>query len=159
LVEVDSKELKFQLKQLQAELKALKGEEALSFRKLLDSEVKAQELLVEQAKKDFEAQESEFKRTEELYSQGAVTLNEYEDMKNMLEKARINLQRQQEALKLLHESRNPTDEARAYYAGRIKALKSQIDLLKYKIERCKITSPIDGIVADLSVRQQDIVSP
>ncbi|SHM28853.1 HlyD family secretion protein [Caldanaerovirga acetigignens] len=159
LAEVDSKELEFQLKQLQAELKVLKAQEALSFRKPLDSEVKTQELQVEEAKKDFEAQESEFKRIKELYSQGAVTLKEYESIKNMLEKAKINLQRQQEALKLLYESRNPTEESRTYYAGRIEALEAQIDLLKYKIERCKVTSPIDGIVAELSTKLQDVVSP
>ncbi|MDN5332717.1 MAG: HlyD family secretion protein [Tepidanaerobacteraceae bacterium] len=159
LAQLNSKELEFQLKQLQAQLKSLRGEEAKAFQKPLDSEIKSQELLVEQARHDLEILENDFERMEKLYSEGAVTLKEYENAKNMLEKAKINFQRQQEALKLLYESRNPTAESRIYYAGRAEALQSQIDLLKYRIERCKITSPIDGIVADLSVKQGDVVNP
>ncbi|ADL08596.1 efflux RND transporter periplasmic adaptor subunit [Thermosediminibacter oceani] len=156
---LNSKELEFQLKQLQAELKSLRGEEAKAFQKPLDSEIKSQELLVEQARHDLTILENDFKRMEKLYSEGAVTLKEYENARNMMETAKINLQRQQEALKLLYESRNPTGESRQYYSGRAEALQSQIDLLKYRIERCRITSPVDGIVADLTVKQGDVVNP
>ncbi|WP_148867347.1 efflux RND transporter periplasmic adaptor subunit [Thermosediminibacter litoriperuensis] len=159
LAVLNSKELEFQLKQLQAQLKSLRGEEARAFQKPLESEIKSQELLVEQAQHDLKAFEEDFNRMEKLYSEGAVTLKEYEDARNMLEKAKLNLQRQQEALKLLYESRNPTGESLQYYAGRAEALQSQIDLLKYRIERCRITSPVDGIVADLTVRQGDVVNP
>jgi len=74
LAVINSRELEFQLKQLQAELKSLRGEEAKAFQKPLDSEIKSQELLVQQVRNEVTTLENDFKRIEKLYSEGAVTL-------------------------------------------------------------------------------------
>ena len=135
LAVIDSTELEFQLRQLQAQLKSLRGEEADRFEKPLESSIKSQELMVEQAEHDLRAFEEDFERMEKLYKEGAITVKEYEDAKNMMETAKINLKRQQEALALLYESSDPTGGSLQFYSGRAEALQSQIDLINYRIEK------------------------
>jgi len=159
LAVVDSTELEFQLKQMEAELTSLKGEEADRYRKPLESSIKSQELLVEKAKLDLAAIEEDFKRIENLYQEGAVSAKEYEDAQNMLETAKLNLRQQEEALALLYESSEPTSGSEQFYAGRVEALRSQMELIKYRIEKSRITAPAEGIVANLAVTKGDVVNP
>jgi HlyD family secretion protein len=159
LAVVDSTELEFQLQQMQAELVSLKGEEADRHQKPLESSIKSQELLVEKAKNDLNAIENDFKRIENLYNEGAVTAKEYEDAKNMLETAKLNLRQQEEALTLLYESSEPTNGSKQFYAGRADALRSQMELIKYRIDKSRISAPAGGVVANLNVQSGDIVNP
>ncbi|NLZ52761.1 MAG: efflux RND transporter periplasmic adaptor subunit [Thermoanaerobacteraceae bacterium] len=159
LAVVDSTELELQLQQMQAELTSLKGEEADRHKKPLKSSIKSQELLVEKAQNDLNSIENDFKRIENLYNEGAVTAKEYEDAQNMLETAKLNLRQQEEALALLYESSEPSSGSKQFYAGRADALRSQMELIKYRIEKSRITAPADGVVAKLSVQSGDIVNP
>ncbi|MDD4570681.1 MAG: efflux RND transporter periplasmic adaptor subunit, partial [Tepidanaerobacteraceae bacterium] len=159
LTVVDTTELEFQLKQVEAQLKSLRGEEAERHQKPLESRVKSQKLLVEQAMNNLRAIEDDFERMEKLYDEGAITVKDYENAKNMLETAKINLEQQQEALALLYESSDPTGGSLQFYAGRAEALQSQIDLIKYQLEKSSIAAPTDGVVANLSVKKGDLISP
>lgn len=159
LAVIDSTELELQLKQMQAELVSLKGEEADRYKEPLESSIKSQELLVEKANLDLEAIENDFKRIENLYNEGAVTAKEYEDAKNMLETTKLNLRQQEEALALLYESAEPSSGSRQFYAGRADALQTQMELIKYRIERSRITAPAEGVVANLAVAKGDVASP
>ena len=159
LAVIDTMELQFQLRQLQAQLKSLRGEEADRYQEPSESRIKSQELLVEQAMNNLKALEEDFDRMEKLYNEGAVTAKEYEDAKNMLETAKINLKQQQEALLILYESSDPTSGSLEFYAGRVEALQSQIDLINYRIEKSRITSPTDGVVANLSIKKGDLINP
>ena len=143
LAMVDSTELEFQLKQLQAELASLKGEEADRHKQPLESSIKSQELLVEKAKLDLKAIENDFVRIEILYKEGAISAKEYEDAQNMLETAKLNLRQQEEALALLYESSKPTSGSQQFYAGRAEALRSQMELVKHRIEKSRITAPAE----------------
>lgn len=159
LAVVDSTELEFQLKQLQAELASLKGEEADRHKQPLESSIKSQELLVEKAKLDLKAIENDFVRIEILYKEGAISAKEYEDAQNMLETAKLNLRQQEEALALLYESSKPTSGSQQFYAGRAEALRSQMELVKHRIEKSRITAPAEGVVANLDVTKGDVVNP
>jgi len=159
LAVVDSTELEFQLRQLQAELLSLKGEEAERHREPLQSSIKSQELLVERARLDLKAIENDFKRIENLYLEGAVSQKEYEDALNMLETAKLNLMQQEESLVLLYESSEPTSGSRQFYAGRAEALQTQMELVRYRIEKSRITAPEEGRVTNLAVTAGDVVSP
>lgn len=159
LAVVDTTELEFQLRQLEAQLKSLRGEEADRYQEPSESRIKSQELLVDQAMNNLKAFEDDFERIEKLYNEGAVTVKDYENAKNMLETAKINLKQQQEALALLYESSDPTGGSLQFYAGRAEALQSQIDLIKYQLEKGSITAPTAGVVANLSVKKGDLISP
>lgn len=158
LAVIDSTEMEFQLKQLEAELKSLRGEKASVQEEPLEAQIKSQQLLIELAKKESETAHKDFERIESLYKEGAVTLKDLEDAKNRMENANLNLLRQEKALELLYESHDPGAGTVQFYAGREEALQSEIDLLKYRIERSQIVAPADGIVSNLSVKKGDVIT-
>jgi HlyD family secretion protein len=159
LAAIDSKELTFQLQQLQAQLKSVQGEEVKAYQEPYETEVKNQKLLIEQARQDLQTALNNFERAKQLYKAGAITKSEYEDAYNMVESAKNNLERQREALSLLYASHNPTSGTKEYYTGRKEALMAQIDLLKYKINQYNIVAPVDGIVSNLTVKKGMVVNP
>lgn len=159
LVIMDSKELEFQLAQLKGNLKSLEGEEAKVYQKPLSSTVKSQQLQVEQAERDLQTAVLNYNRASELYQAGALNNSEYKEAENLVQKAKNYLQQQKEALSLIYESHNPDSGTKSYYTGRKEALEAQIRLVNYQIGNCKIKSPIDGIVSNLSVKKGEVISP
>lgn len=156
---IDAVELEFQLRQLAAQLKTLQGEEGQAYQDPPEAQINSQELLVEQARADFVMAEKELDRIKQLYEEGAVTAQELEAAQNRLNSARIMLQQQLEALALLEETGNPTPESRQYFEGRKEAIKVQMESLEYQLSKSKITAPIDGVIANLAVKEGDSVTP
>lgn len=159
LAVIDTAELEYQLEQSRAQLKALQGEEGLAYQGPPEAQIKTQELLVEQARADFDLAEKELDRIKQLYEEGAVTAQELEAAQNRLHSARIMLQQQLEGLALLEETGGPTTESRQYYEGRREAIKAQIKSLEYQLDRSRITAPIDGIIANLAIKEGELVTP
>lgn len=159
LVELDSSELDFQLRQLQAQLRSVQGEEAGTTSQPYEASVKSQELQITLAELSLQAALNNFSRIETLYQAGAVSEKDFEDANDMLEASRINLKLQQEALKLLYESRTPAGGTQQFYQGRIDAIRAQLELLEYQIGKAKILSPLTGTVANLSVKGGDPAAP
>lgn len=159
LVVVEDEELKFQLKGLEAQLRSLQGEEMQSDQEPKAAQIRSQELLIEQAKLDLESFQEDLERAQKLYDEGAMSQVELDDIKNMVERAKINLQLQEQALELLYETQDSDTGREQFFSGRADALRAQMDLIKYKIEQCRITAPIDGVVANLSIKAGDILSP
>jgi len=137
----------------------LQGEEGLAYQGPPEAQIKTQELLVEQARADFDLAEKELDRIKQLYEEGAVTAQELEAAQNRLHSARIMLQQQLEGLALLEETGGPTTESRQYYEGRREAIKAQIKSLEYQLDRSRITAPIDGIIANLAIKEGELVTP
>ncbi|MFA5535761.1 MAG: efflux RND transporter periplasmic adaptor subunit [Bacillota bacterium] len=159
LASLNTKELEFQLRQVQAQLKALKGEEGISHQDPLPSQLKGQQLMVEQAKQDLKLAEDDLSRAQKLYGDGAITPKELSLAENLVSSADLWLRQQEEALKLLQEARSPSSESRLLYGGREEALVAQGELLEYQIEKGKILAPISGVIANLTVKEGDLVSP
>ena len=63
----------------------------------------------------------------------------------MLETAKLNLRQQEETLALLYESSEPTSGSQQFYEGRADALRLQMELIKYHIEKSRITAPANGV--------------
>jgi HlyD family secretion protein len=159
LVKFDTKELDLQLEQFLAELKSLEGEEIKTYKEPHESSIKTQQLQVEQAQLDYESAKTNFDRIKLLFDEGAVTESELEDARKLLQSAENSLIQQKEALALLYELFDPDSGTKQYYAGRKDALDAQIKLIKYKIENSTITSPIDGVVSNLTFKKGEVVSP
>ncbi len=159
LAVINAKELEFQLQQLYAQLKSVQGERTGSFYEPYESQVKSQELLVEQAERDLAAYKINFDRIEQLYEAGAVTKKDFEDAKNMIETTQNHLELQKQALSLLHESTGPGSGTGQFYAGRIEAIQAQVSLLEYQKSQTRIVSSVDGIVSNLSIKKGEIASP
>ncbi len=156
---LNTKELEFQLQQIQAQLKALKGEQGISHQDPLPSQVRSQELMVEKAKQDLKLAEEDLSRANILYEDGAVTPKELSLAENLVSSASLWLKQQEEALKLLREARSPSLESQLLYGGREEALKAQQELLEYQIEKGRILAPISGVIAGLNVKAGDLASP
>ncbi|MEW6624768.1 MAG: efflux RND transporter periplasmic adaptor subunit [Bacillota bacterium] len=159
LAVINSKELEFQLQQLYAQLKSVQGERTGTLQEPYESQITSQELLVEQAQRDLAAYKINFERIEQLYEAGAVTEKDFEDAKNMIEKAQNHLELQKQALALLHESTSPGSGTQQFYDGRIEALQAQINLLEYQKGQTNIVAPVDGVVSNLSIKKGEIVGP
>ncbi len=159
LAVLESKELMYQIKQLQGQLVSLEGEQKQSSQEPYEAQIRSQQLAVEQASNGLKTAENNFGRVEELFEAGITTKSEYEEAQDAVERARINLKQQKEALDLLYESHSPSGGTKQFYAGRREALQAQIDLLKYQLANYKIASPVDGVVSDLTVKEGMTVSP
>ncbi|MBS4026363.1 MAG: efflux RND transporter periplasmic adaptor subunit [Clostridia bacterium] len=159
LAVLDSKELDFQIRQLQAQLTSLRGEQEKAHQEPYQALIRSQELQVEQAQQNLATFETNLGRIEQLYHAGAATKKDFEDAANMVESAKINLELQQAALSLLFETHSPAGGTEEFYMGRIEVLKAQIDMLQFQKERHTITAPADGIVASLAAKKGAAVSP
>ena len=159
LAVLESKELMYQIRQLQGQLISLEGEQKQSTQEPYEAQVRSQQLAVEQANNGLKTAENNLGRVKELFEAGITTESEYEDAQDAVESAQINLKQQKEALDLLYESHSPSGGTNQFYAGRREALQAQIDLLKYQLANYKIASPVDGVVSDLTVKEGMTVSP
>jgi HlyD family secretion protein len=158
LLVLNSDDLIFQLEQLKAQLKSVRGEEKKLFQEPYESKIKSQELRVEQARRDFNKAKIDFERIDKLYNEDAVTKSEYEDYKNLYESALNNLRQQEEELSLIEQSYSSEGGTKQYYTGIKESLEAQIDLLEYKINNYKIVSPVQGIIANLNVKTGEVIS-
>ncbi len=159
LILINSKELNFQLRQVQAQLKSVLGEESIARNEPYGAKIKDQEIQLELAEKNLQVAEDNFIRIKRLFEEGAITKKNYEEEENILIAARVNYQQQRHALQFLYETHSATGGTNQFYQGRIEALRAQIDLLEYQIDRTIIRSPLDGIVANLSVKVGDLAGP
>ncbi|MDW7672880.1 MAG: biotin/lipoyl-binding protein, partial [Bacillota bacterium] len=126
LVELDVSELTFQREQVAAQLRSVQGEEAGTRSAPFEASVKSQELQITLAEQNLQSASDHFDRMSALHEAGAVADADVEEASRMLETSRINLELQQEALKLLYESRTPAGGTRQFYQGRIDALQAQL---------------------------------
>lgn len=160
LAALDTKEIDYQISQLQAQILSIRGEEAQVYYQPEPSPaiIRSQELQVEQAKRNLETAEIDLQRIEQLFKVGAVTKKDFEDVVNIVELAKLNLELQNEALVLLHEIQSPAGGTEEFYAGRIEAINSQIEMLQYQKEKSTIVAPINGIVTNLAANKGETVS-
>jgi HlyD family secretion protein len=159
LVELDVSELTFQREQVAAQLRSVQGEEAGIRSTPFEASVKSQELQITLAEQNLQSASDHFDRMSALHEAGAVADADVEEASRMLETSRINLELQQEALKLLYESRTPAGGTRQFYQGRIDAIRAQMDLIDYQIEKGRIRAPLDGTVANVTVKAGEPASP
>lgn len=156
---LDTTELQFQLQQIDAHLKALRGEKGMTYQDQLPSQIRSQELLIEQARQDLKTAKEDLVRAEKLYDDGAITAKELSMTENLAASANLWLKQQEEALILLEKSRSPSSEFQQLYEGRAEALAAQRKLLEHQIEQGRIVAPITGVIADLTVKEGDPVAP
>lgn len=159
LAVISSEELTLQLRQLEAQLQSLRGEEEKTLLEPQQPTIKSQELLLQQAGQDLEKAETNLARIKEIHETGGASKKEYEEARHAAEAAAINLELQTEALSLLEKTYSMAGGAREYYTGRKEALLAQIDLLQYQLERCVLTAPVGGTVANLAIKEGELPNP
>ncbi|HHV65071.1 MAG TPA: efflux RND transporter periplasmic adaptor subunit [Peptococcaceae bacterium] len=109
LVSMDSQELRYQVQQLEAELRSIKAQKDL------------QELTIDLETKKL------------LYEAGVISHKEYEEAENTINSD--------------------------YYPALISAVQAQINQLNYQISQRNAVSPVDGIVAEIQIKDGMVVPP
>ncbi|MDW7673209.1 MAG: biotin/lipoyl-binding protein, partial [Bacillota bacterium] len=158
LAVLDSQELDFQLRQLQAQLISIRGEEARSYQEPFQASIRSQELLVQQAQQNLDESEANLTRIESLLNAGIATKKEFDDAKSMLDRAKNNLELQQTTLALVFEAHSPVEGTEEFFAGRIAAIEAQVKLLQFQKNQHTIIAPASGIVSNLVVKEGEYVN-
>lgn len=153
LAELDTQDLNHQLEVLKAQLTSVEGQSQQAYRTPQEAAVQQQNLLIEQAEKDSEAQDQALARSKALFDAGSISQVEYEDAQRQADKAKSNLEQQKLALQLLYEQLTPAPGTALYFSGQKDALNTQISQLEDKIQKAKITAPQDGIIKDLTLKE------
>ena len=158
LVEIDSKDLESQLSQLKAQLESINGQEKQAKRTPYIAQVKQQQLMMEETKRQIELEKQNYTRIKTLYDSGAVSKKELDDANNRVEQLENNLLQQEQALELIEEQSEPLAGTDQYFKGLKESLNEQIDHLKYLISNNRIVAPISGIVNELPVREGAMIT-
>jgi len=119
--------------ELELQLEQLKAEKKLTY---------LGKLAATQAKRQLDTARTDYQRSQQLFASGALTKAELEAAQSAFEAAETNLAQQQQN-----------------YSGKAESIAAQIDLLEHKIEQMNIKAPVDGIIANLAVKEGEAVVP
>ncbi len=146
------------------------------------------ELGVKEARESLQSAERQYRRAEQLFAEGIAPRAEYEEARDMLVKAEnylarqelarqvfseaeyeqaeelvrqaeFNLAQQEKALLVLHESYRPARGSFEVIEAQKRALQAQVDLLKYQLSHYRLTSPLSGVVSQVTAREGEITGP
>lgn len=159
LLTFDTKELKYQLDRLQANLTSIEGQETQSSQGPLTSQINKQQLLITQAQQDLQTAANNLNKTKQLYAAGTISKDEYTSAQNAVTSATNNLNQQVQALSLLYESNTPKDGTSQYYEGLKDEINAQINSLNYQIKNSSVTAPADGVISNLNVKEGTVAAP
>lgn len=146
IAQIDTSNLKLKRRALQGQLIRLQGEDDAA--NSVGSEVLAQEKVVKRAKAVYDQCVLDVSRGEALYTSGALSQQDLENLNLKMIEAKAALAMQKEMLK----------SAQSNYSGQLLDIQSQIELLDKDIEKCTLRSSGDGYLADFDLTQGDGVS-
>ncbi|RQD72889.1 MAG: efflux RND transporter periplasmic adaptor subunit, partial [Candidatus Syntrophonatronum acetioxidans] len=85
--------------------------------------------------------------------------DEYDKARDMVTKAKINVDMQRMALEVLRESYDPPKGSREIIEASKQALLAQLDLIDYQKGNYTISAPLSGIITHLEAEEGEMVSP
>lgn len=125
-------EMNQQLVSLKAQLQSLEGQKMEANSAPYKSQISQQQIRIDEAKRQLKLAEDEYQRMNILFESGAVSQKEKDSAEQALNQAKNNLKIQEEVLTLLKEQTEGSD---IYYEGQKKALSSQIALLESQLNQ------------------------
>ncbi|WP_422448516.1 efflux RND transporter periplasmic adaptor subunit [Thermoanaerobacterium sp. DL9XJH110] len=174
LVQINTKDMQYQLAQLKAQRKSLEGQEEKTFQEI-EQQLEGQKLALEETQRQLDRSREDYQRTKTLFESGAVPEVELEAAENAVKRLENELLQQRSKLQLLMEQVAPmgagtsgeipaqnrigNTPAKQYFQGMIEAVDAQIKQLEYQIGNSRITAPVDGIVQEVDVKPGMVVSP
>lgn len=160
LAELDYRELDYAEQELNAQLSALEGEAVQLGETPGEAELQRSEHAIEQAEASLEKVENRHERMEILHEHGVISDQALEEVEAMLQDAQYHLQAQQDARDVLIESYDPPAGSYQVIEARKEGIRSQINLLNYQRENYyKVSSPIDGVVAEVHQEKGEVAQP
>ncbi|WP_458411593.1 efflux RND transporter periplasmic adaptor subunit [Schinkia sp. CFF1] len=128
-----SREMKQQLGQLQGQLDSIKGQEKQANKSPYNAQLAQQELVIAETKRELAITKGDLQKVQKLYDNGAASKKELDDAKDKVEQFENSLKQQEQALKLIKEQAVPLPGTNQYYSGLKDAIAAQIDILKSEL--------------------------
>lgn len=159
LVRLDTREIEYQIAQLQGQLHSILGQEKQAFSGPRAAQVAQQQLAVKQAEQQLNSAREEYGRTETLFAAGAVSKSVLEEAGRAVTQLELIHAQQVQALKLLQEESGPPAGTAEHFAGLAASLQAQLALLEYQRRNAVLTAPAAGTVAAVHVKERAVVTP
>jgi len=157
LIVLGDEQIKIQVAQAQATLDSIQA----SYDKIKSGarpqEIKQAESAVLQAKINRDSAEENYLRMKKLFSEKAISEQQYEQAKNQYEIADVQYQSAQESYELVIEG--ATEEDIKSVEAQVRQTKAALDMAKYQLKNTQITAPISGKVTSIVVSSGEMISP
>jgi len=157
LIVLGDEQIKIQVAQAQATLDSVQA----SYDKIKSGarpqEIKQAESAVLQAKINRDSAEENYLRMKKLFTEKAISEQQYEQAKNQYEIADVQYQSAQESYELVIEG--AAEEDVKSVEAQVRQTKSALDMAKYQLKNTQVTAPISGKVTSITVSSGEMVSP
>jgi HlyD family secretion protein len=157
LIVLGDEQIKIQVAQAQATLDAIQASSDKIKSGARPQEIKQAESALLQAKMNRDSVEENYQRMEKLFSEKAISEQQYEQAKNQYEMADVQYQSAQESYELIIEG--AAEEDIKSVEAQVRQTKAALDMAKYQLKNTQITAPISGKVTAITVSSGEMVAP
>ncbi len=155
IVSMDTKEIDYQISQLEGQYASLRGQELQSLGEASASRIEQQRLAVEQVQIQLQAAQEGYERVLALFEAGAVSRSTYDEAARSVKELEILFAQQEQALNSL----SNTTGTKQQFAGLQASLRAQIDLLRYQKGNADFYASLDGIVDTFKIDEGATAMP
>ena len=148
LLALDTRDIDYQIAQLEGQLISLRGQERQALSGLGESQTSPQPA-IEQLKIQLQSAQEEYERMAVLYQADAVSKSDLDEAERAVRQLEL-LLAQQEQLLL---------GAKEQFSGLESSLRAQISLLEYQRENAEFIAPGKSTVAAVHVKEGEVVAP
>jgi len=157
LIVLGDEQIEIQVAQAQATLDAIQASSDKIKSGARPQEIKQAESAVLQAKMNRDSVEENYLRMEKLFSEKAISEQQYEQAKNQYEMADVQHKSAQESYKMVIEG--ATKEDIKSIEAQVRQTKAALDMAKYQLKNTRITAPISGKVTSITVSSGEMIAP
>jgi multidrug efflux pump subunit AcrA (membrane-fusion protein) len=157
LIVLGDEQIKIQVAQAQATLDSIQASSDKIKSGARPQEIKQAESALLQAKMNRDSVEENYLRMEKLFSEKAISEQQYEQAKNQYEIADVQYQSAQESHELIIEG--AAEEDIKSVEAQVRQTKAALDMAKYQLKNTQITAPISGKVTGIAVSSGEMVAP
>jgi multidrug efflux pump subunit AcrA (membrane-fusion protein) len=157
LIVLGDEQIKIQVAQAQATLDSIQASSDKIKSGARPQEIKQAESALLQAKMNRDSVEENYLRMEKLFSEKAISEQQYEQAKNQYEIADVQYQSAQESHELIIEG--AAEEDIKSVEAQVRQTKAALDMAKYQLKNTQITAPISGKVTAIAVSSGEMIAP
>ena len=157
LIALGDEQIKIQVAQAQATLDSVQASSDKIKSGARPQEIKQAESALLQAKMNRDSVEENYLRMKKLFTEKAISEQQYEQAKNQYEIADVQYQSAQESYELVIEG--AAEEDIKSVEAQVRQAKAALDMAKYQLKNTQITAPISGKVTSISVSSGEMISP
>ena len=157
LIALGDEQIKIQVAQAQATLDSVQASSNKIKSGARPQEIKQAESALLQTKMNRDSVEENYLRMKKLFTEKAISEQQYEQAKNQYEIADVQYQSAQESYELVIEG--AAEEDIKSVEAQVRQAKAALDMARYQLKNTQITAPISGKVTSISVSSGEMISP